>query len=536
MRKGTFSAKRAKSNSAAHNSRENAPKYLIGLEPDTKNYYELLQSDKDFILEAQQLYKNKIGQNMQEIQIPNLVQETVLTLQKYQNENDVKALFEKLNQKYGGHTVLEISVHFDEGHFEKDGIAFYPTKDILKKENDWFIKSDLVKKEFDIKVDINDFTKVYNHHAHVKFSMFDKELCKTARMQKKDMSERIKFVSGELGLAFNPDQKTSRIAKPVHQIKDEHHARTEAKLKIKHDRSQDQKEKEALLARIKELEKEKEKAIEAKEYSFRDMQKQITALENLNADQKKELHRLNTEINKTKESDARDTKIKELEQKLAIKEEIKEAQIEELQAHIAKGIPETIEGYDFRTVQQFITSLSIDQADKKDIHGLNNALKRSIKAGGGLEELKTLSLRIERLKAQETANKQKLTDLAVKIKAIPVPPPVPYSVETITPVIERRFLAIEEEQIQAQKKYEEQIKGEIAEKEVFADMVAELHHAYEHEPEKIEPVLIRQRDQMLKEPKQAYKTALQRRDQAYKDRLGREPKKNYSVPKMRVPG
>ena len=529
MRKGTFSAKRAKSNSAAHNSRENAPKYLIGLEPDTKNYYELLQSDKDFILEAQQLYKNKIGQNMQEIQIPNLVQETVLTLQKYQNENDVKALFEKLNQKYGGHTVLEISVHFDEGHFEKDGIAFYPTKDILKKDDNWFIKSEINKNEFDVKVDINNFKKVYNHHAHVKFSMFDKELCKTARMQKKDMSERIKFVSGELGLAFNPDQKTSRIAKPVHQIKDEHHARTEAKLKIKHDRSQDQKEKEALLARIKELEKEKEKAIEAKEYSFRDMQKQITALENLNADQKKELHRLNTEINKTKEPDARDAKIKELEQKLAMEEEIKEA-------HIAKGIPETIEGYDFREVQQFITSLSIDPADKKDIHGLNNALKRSIKAGGGLEELKTLSLRIERLKALETANKQKLTDLAVKIKAIPVPPPVPYSVETITPVIERRFLAIEEERIQEQKKYEEQIKSEIAEKEVFADMVAELHHAYEHEPAKIEPALIRQRDQMLKEPKPAYKTALQRRDQAYKDRIGREPKKNYSGPKMRVPG
>ena len=134
MRKGTFSVKKAGSNSAAHNSRENAPKYLIGLESNSENYYELIQSDKDFILEAQQIYKDKIGQSMQKKQIPNLVQETVLTLQKNQDENSVKDLFQKLKNKYGGHELLEVSVHRDEGHFEKDGIAYYPTKNILKKD------------------------------------------------------------------------------------------------------------------------------------------------------------------------------------------------------------------------------------------------------------------------------------------------------------------------------------------------------------------------------------------------------------------
>jgi len=64
------------------------------------------------------------------------------------------------------------------------------------------------------------------------------------------------------------------------------------------------------------------------------------------------------------------------------REEAQAAQIKELEAKI-EGIPETIEGYDFRTVQQFISALPIDPAEKKDIHGLNNALKRSIKAGGG---------------------------------------------------------------------------------------------------------------------------------------------------------
>ncbi len=55
--------------------------------------------------------------------------------------------------------------------------------------------------------------------------MFDRETGKSARMQKKDMSERIKFVSDELGLLFAPDQETSRIKKSVNLVKDEHLAR-----------------------------------------------------------------------------------------------------------------------------------------------------------------------------------------------------------------------------------------------------------------------------------------------------------------------
>ena len=39
------------------------------------------------------------------------------------------------------------------------------------------------------------------------------------------MSERIKFVSDELGLLFAPDQETSRIKKSVNLVKDEHLAR-----------------------------------------------------------------------------------------------------------------------------------------------------------------------------------------------------------------------------------------------------------------------------------------------------------------------
>jgi hypothetical protein len=236
MRKGTFSVQKANANSSAHNSRKNPPKYLIGLELGTKNYYELLKKDDDFILEAQAIYKEKIKQTMQKKQVENLIQETVLTLQPKQNENDVKDLFVKLNKKYGGHQLLEVSIHRDEGHFLKNGIAYYPTKNILQKDDGWYVCSDTninkpKKNDFDKKVDISTFEKVYNYHAHAKFSMFDRKLGKSARMQKKDMSERIKFVSDELGLMFAPGEN-SRVKKSVNQIKDEHLAAAVAQTKV----------------------------------------------------------------------------------------------------------------------------------------------------------------------------------------------------------------------------------------------------------------------------------------------------------------
>ena len=266
MRKGTFSVQKTKSNSANHNSRKTAPKYLIELENNSQNYYELIQDDNDFIFEAQQIYKDKINQSMQKKQIANLVQETVLTLTKNQDENDVKKLFKKLHQKFGGHELLEVSIHRDEGYFLKDDIAYYLTKNMIKKENEYFMKSDVESKIFDKKVDIKTFEKVYNYHAHAKFSMFDKELGKTARMQKRDMSNRIKFVSEELGLEFAPDSKTSRIKKSVNQVKNEHFS----------------------------------KAKEQQKYNFREMQKEITGLKEISSEQKKELHHLNSQVKNNK--------------------------------------------------------------------------------------------------------------------------------------------------------------------------------------------------------------------------------------------
>ncbi len=224
MRKGTFSVETAKPNSAAHNSRKHPPKYLIGFanESDT-NYYELIQSDKDFVAEAQKIYKEKIGQKMQKKQIPKLVKEAVITIKRDQDENTIKELFAKLHQRYGGHNLLEISIHRDEGHFLFNDFKLYPNKSIVKKDGVWYIQSDPFKEAFDMRVDESKLTKVYNYHAHAKFTMFERDTGKTARMTKGKMSDRIKFVSNELGLDYNPKEPTRHLKKSVAMLKSEHH-------------------------------------------------------------------------------------------------------------------------------------------------------------------------------------------------------------------------------------------------------------------------------------------------------------------------
>lgn len=293
MRKGTFSVENAKAHSSKHNSRELSPKYLID---DTKsNYYELIIKDEEFKEQAQLKYKEIIKQNMQKKQIPGLIKETVLTIKENQNEDDIKSLFKELNKEFGGHHLTELSIHRDEGHFLKDDIAYYPTKNILKKENEWYICSDInitkpKKDDFDKLVDIDDFQKIYNYHAHAKFSMFDMSTGKIARMNKGQMSKRIKFVSDYLGLDYNPG-KDRFITKSVNQIKDEHLVKAnekaqelakqkDLKLQIAIAREEWQKEKATRedYAALEELNRELKKKISNKQITIDEMQNEIDTL------------------------------------------------------------------------------------------------------------------------------------------------------------------------------------------------------------------------------------------------------------------
>lgn len=312
-RSATFSVTAAGSHSSAHNSREEKPKYLIGTSLGSENVYDLRHSDADFLALAEAKYKETTGQKMQQKQKDALVKETVLSLEAHHAAADVQKVFDELAVKYGGHYITELSIHRDEGHFEdENGITYYPTKDILQKEDGWYIVP-LVEsinhapeyrpkaEEFSEKVDIDKFKPVHNVHAHVKFSMFDLDTGKTGRMQHKDLNDRIRTAARVLKLEYNPEKKNDKRV-TVADTKAQHKAVRNEKVRnfLEHGHTLEAKNREA----------------EQLRYNFREMQKQISAFEALNAEQKKELHRLNTEINKTKDDEVKAQKIAELGKRL----------------------------------------------------------------------------------------------------------------------------------------------------------------------------------------------------------------------------
>lgn len=238
----TFSVLKASAHSSEHNSREDIPDYLIGAKNGEENVYDLRHSDSDFLELAKVKYQEVTGQKMQQKQIDALIKETVLSLDDHHTKADVQKVFDQLNEKYGGHYITELSIHKDEGHFEdKNGVTYYPTKDILQKEDGWYIvpldqslemKPSYKPKvhEFSEKVDINDFKPIHNIHAHVKFSMFDLQTGKTGRMKHNELNDRIKTAAHVLKLEYNPE-KGSNKRTPVEQIKTQHKAVRNEKIK-----------------------------------------------------------------------------------------------------------------------------------------------------------------------------------------------------------------------------------------------------------------------------------------------------------------
>jgi hypothetical protein len=236
-RKASFSVETVTNNTLGHNSRKNPPKYLIETDENfngnfNKSYHDM----NDFFEAAAQQYKEKVKQKMQKAAIENFYKEAVISLEDHHTEKDIEKLFEKLKEEYGGHELINISIHRDEGHFEYNGIEFYPTKHILKRDDGWYIKPDWSEAksndEFTQKVDISKFRKVYNHHAHAVFTMFDTDKGKNARMTKGQMSKRLKLVADSLDMGYKPDKATRLVKKNISHHKDDKAKSRDEKLNL----------------------------------------------------------------------------------------------------------------------------------------------------------------------------------------------------------------------------------------------------------------------------------------------------------------
>lgn len=382
MRKASFSVEKVTSNTDAHNTREHSPKYLIGCEKGKENEYIKYYDYDNFqqLAEARYLEVNK--QKMQTSQKEALFEEAVISLEEHHTKDDVVKLFESLNKKYTGHTLINLAIHRDEGHFVKDGIEYYPTMHILQKEDgNWYILDendtdilDALKdkdfkpkaEDFKVKVKIKDFEKVYNYHAHAVFSRFDLETGKSARFQKSTMSERYKFVSEQMQMNYAPDSKDRFVKKSINQHKGDLSATRNAKLVLK-----------------KELEAEHLKEMKASK-------KEITNLKSQNTKNKNEKEKLKEELEALKEE------TKQLRADLQVEKAEKEAyqQLDYLNKQLQEQLKTGRKSFEEakREVEDLREKLIQKEEDFKEVEDLkkeNEYLKSSIE----MKEIDILELK-----------------------------------------------------------------------------------------------------------------------------------------------
>ncbi len=294
-RKATFSPKRPKANSSAHNSRQEIPDYLLETSPNFDgNFYERIppyKSDVQFIELAKKIYNQKFiertGQNqkMQKKQADALLWEVAISTEDHHTKDDASALFkmlknEKLEEnkvKSGliatrlkpmpikpvyvlptklrikrkpkkenfnetGYHILELSGHADEGHFVRKGkwenLSYYPARDILLKDDgNWYIKSkeldeDKSEETFDLLADMAEFEKVYNNHWHVKYTNFNINTGLSAQFSKGEVSGKGRLKKVADFLGLKyVPEEKVPFAQGVKTIKEQHHVERQNKYK-----------------------------------------------------------------------------------------------------------------------------------------------------------------------------------------------------------------------------------------------------------------------------------------------------------------
>lgn len=255
MATASINIQKASSHAFAHNDRSDKVTYLIDdpKENECNRSASEAKSLLDQYVEEAKQYRRENGLRAMKSDTVKAV-EAVVNLNAGHTLKDVERLAERIEKEFGFRAV-QIAVHRDEGHVTEDG----------RKEK--------------------------NYHAHIVMCNLKPDGTTIQRtMKPKDMTRLQDITADEL--MMKRGQKGSKAVRLDHR---QHKAVL--------------REREVLEKEIKELQKENAEL----RYAFRDAQKRISSLEGLDAEQKKELHRLNAEINKTGD---KSRKIAELEAKI----------------------------------------------------------------------------------------------------------------------------------------------------------------------------------------------------------------------------
>ena len=320
---------KAKSHSHAHNFRQDKPSYLLPPELAKKNEY----WQNEHGLTARQIFDNEVSKSSprggRKPKFENSHWEAVLNCEQKHTMADIRLVAEHIERKFNIKCV-EIALHRDEGT-------------------------------------VIDGEAKHNYHAHLNFVTYKdgKQNWRGEYIKPAELSRLQTDVAGIMGMkrgGVSVLEEATRLKKTI----------SAPKKRLEH-------------REYKQAIRTSAKNPETDFYDFRQMQQRISALETENSELKKELHKLNTAANKTKELEtikALEAKIQELQissegiteqkiQKLELESEImsikNQARHEEMRASFAEP-PSAYEVFSKLTADK-------DTLDKKEIEKIKKELK-----------------------------------------------------------------------------------------------------------------------------------------------------------------
>lgn len=305
-----------KSNAMSHNHRLKVPSYVVSEKTELNVVY--VQTSKRNLTDYTKAVKADYeNHHGQKYQDKmNPLWETLIVVNPETTDEAIREAI-KLIERETGLKIVDAVRHKDEGHFKGD---------------EW----------------------IPNEHVHLIAERYNFETHKHVTLDVKQIRDLRLKVAGTLGIAYTQTKEGEKPKKNV-----SHHKFRE----------------EAQKGQIIDLSAENAKMA----YNFREAQKRITALEGIDAEHKKELHRLNTEINKIKiEGATKDLKISELEAKLT--EAVKVPHEPEGRA---ERVGNAIEGY-LETLPKS-TGVSVKSTELDEVSFYGQAGERAAKYSRGEE-------------------------------------------------------------------------------------------------------------------------------------------------------
>ncbi len=391
-----------------HNERVFSPDYLITNNKNIneyKSYTNLHISDLE--KRAKEDYQKHSINNRKLPKNATLIKEAIINLNENHTLKDLEKVKDTLEKEYG-YKISNMSIHKDEGYIYTDTKNYTMGRNQFKnlEETPHIAELDLKDNKFYewnfnnnkwVKGnEIKDYKIEKNYHAHIVMLNYDFTKHRTIRNNLKDLSKMQTLVARDLGMERGKCSsivEAQRIGVEVEQSR--------KRLNIKEYKIQKRKEKEL----EKELEKEKNKNIKLEKelYNFREMQKTITALE-LTSDEKKELHRLNSQVkNQAATIEELQKKIEELTVTNSYRLDklvLKQKEINDLKAltnneevNILKN-----ENKSLQEQNKVLESKVIDLEDK-------------INSSANMSDYEAIKKENESLKNENTSLKQKLKDI-----------------------------------------------------------------------------------------------------------------------------